>query len=338
VKTPGSVVFAAVATDNQGATSTNSVTITTTGTAPTFTANTNLVLWLKADAGVTTDGSGNVTDWADQSANGNNASAPSAANTPTFIANAVNGRPALHFALELTSYLTMPHSSSLSITGDIASFVVMNPSANNASNYRMIWFQGNGYPSPNGFMMFPGNLPAPSRGNEAALSQDNFVAPQALTPLQYSIMGFSEAGNTIKQYLNGVDNGGPQTGTVVPVDGGYPLFIGSRGDLFSYLRSDLAELMIFNSAVAGADLDAVREYLGNKYGIMIIEKSGPPSLSIDRMGNGTVKISWPVSFSGYILESATNLTTVSWSAVPGVVNNQVTITPVGQTFYRLRLP
>lgn len=344
VKTPGSVVFTAVAIDNLGAKSTNTVTITTTGNPlPGYEAGTNLALWLKADAGVTTNGSGGVTDWADQSGKGNNASAPSAANTPTFINNAVNGRPALHFDLGLTSYLTVPHSSSLSITGDIASFVVMNPSANNASNYRMIWFQGNSYPSPNAFMMFPGNQPTPCRGDEANLIQDLYNAPLVPTPLQYSILGFSMAGNTMKQYLDGVDNGYPQTagagGLTAPVDGGGPLFIGTRGDFYSYLRSDLAELMIFNSAVAGADLDKVREYLGIKYGIVIIEiVSGRPSLSVERLGNGTVRISWPVTFSGYVLESASSLPAVSWSTVPGVVNNQVTVTPVGQKFYRLRLP
>lgn len=58
--------------------------------------NTNLSLWLKADAGITTVG-GNVSAWADQSGNGNNATQGTAANRPAYVTNDLNGNPVLDF-------------------------------------------------------------------------------------------------------------------------------------------------------------------------------------------------------------------------------------------------
>jgi hypothetical protein len=53
-----------------------------------------LSLWLKANAGVTTDGA-NVTVWADQSGNGNNATARTG--NATLVSSVINGNPVLRF-------------------------------------------------------------------------------------------------------------------------------------------------------------------------------------------------------------------------------------------------
>jgi hypothetical protein len=55
-----------------------------------------LQLWLKADAGVTLNGS-TVSAWADQSGNWNDATQATASYQPTFVANALNGKPVLRF-------------------------------------------------------------------------------------------------------------------------------------------------------------------------------------------------------------------------------------------------
>ncbi len=63
---------------------------------------------------------------------------------------------------------------------------------------------------------------------------------------------------------------------------------------------------------------------------------GPPSLNYSR--NGTqLTLFWPPEVTGYTLESADSLTATSWTAVSGVVNNQVTVdASVGNRFFRLR--
>jgi hypothetical protein len=61
-----------------------------------------------------------------------------------------------------------------------------------------------------------------------------------------------------------------------------------------------------------------------------------PTLSAVRSGN-QITISWPASATGFILEVTANLGSPSWTAVPGVVNNSVTV-PIGagNQFYRLK--
>src|ERR1041384_4461189 len=60
--------------------------------AQTLSATNNLSLWLKADAGVTTNASG-ISLWADQSGLGNDATASSAGVEPQWIQNTLNGKP-----------------------------------------------------------------------------------------------------------------------------------------------------------------------------------------------------------------------------------------------------
>jgi len=56
-----------------------------------------LTIWLKADAGITKDGSDRVSNWNDQSGNNNNFAQATSTAKPLFTANAKNGLPAIVF-------------------------------------------------------------------------------------------------------------------------------------------------------------------------------------------------------------------------------------------------
>ena len=92
--------------------------------AQVLTVTNGLQLWLKADAGVSTNAGGAVTQWADQSLNGNNALQAVDASAPLFVANAQNNRPALRFD-GVDDYLDVADSPSIAIVGDISSFFVV---------------------------------------------------------------------------------------------------------------------------------------------------------------------------------------------------------------------
>ena len=68
----------------------------------------------------------------------------------------------------------------------------------------------------------------------------------------------------------------------------------------------------------------------------------PPRLNIRRTANTRVVLSWATNFTGFTLESKTNLNTTVWNVVspaPAVsgTNNVVTNSVSGSTrFYRLR--
>jgi hypothetical protein len=54
---------------------------------------------MSADANVTADGSGNVTNWADRSGRGHDAAQSTTAAQPDFVASGPNGQPTIDFAL-----------------------------------------------------------------------------------------------------------------------------------------------------------------------------------------------------------------------------------------------
>jgi len=339
----GTITLQVTATDNTG----QSNSATSTVNPVTYSASTNLVLWLRADTGVTTTGNGSVTSWTDQSTYGNNAVAgttldgTAAANPPVLIPNAVNGQPAIHFneSSSAVEYLQVANSASLEITGDIASLVVLKEPADAASGYRMVWFQGGGQgnPSPNGLMLAPGGQPAPLRGD--GTNSDVYYGNSNLTPGTYGIISFSQSGATMTQYLNGLTNGTQQsTMAYSDGEGNSLLYIGTRKDFYSLKDADLeiAELMIFNTALTDADLTNVNAYLSAKYNT-VVSPGQYPSVSIVRQG-GSVVLSWPASYVGYTLQGASSPTGV-WAPVGGAQANQATITPSqSQQYYRLVSP
>lgn len=56
-----------------------------------------LQLWVKADAGVTVDGSNNVTQWSDQSGNGNHLAPSGSTRSPRYVNSGINGLPTIEF-------------------------------------------------------------------------------------------------------------------------------------------------------------------------------------------------------------------------------------------------
>ena len=89
---------------------------TLTSFAQTLSVTNGLQLWLKADAGVTTNAAGGVTQWADQSGKNNNAVQADETLAPTFVNNAVTNKPVLRFD-GINDYLEVADSDSVSISG-----------------------------------------------------------------------------------------------------------------------------------------------------------------------------------------------------------------------------
>ena len=85
--------------------------------------------------------------------------------------------------------------------------------------------------------------------------------------------------------------------------------------------------------------ESITESVRNAF---LILSASQPRLNIQRSANTNVVLSWPTDFTGFTLESNTNLNTNTWSVVspaPAVngTNNVVTNTVSGSTrFYRLR--
>ncbi|HKS38643.1 MAG TPA: Ig-like domain-containing protein, partial [Verrucomicrobiae bacterium] len=307
----GNFSLTAVATDNLGVASTSApVAITVSSTQPVpLPSPARLKLWLRADAGVTTNLAGAVTAWSDQSGNFNNAQQSDETAAPLWIANAVTNKPALRFDGN-NDYLSVASSPSIAITGDLSTFFVVR--FDDFASFRAVWAKTeNNLPRPTDYYVAPDSgIPNVLRGGTAGLGNVNAAA--ALPANQYIIAGFDMEGTTARHYIDGQENGfGDITATIT--DSGTPLLVGTRGDLFTKMKGDIAEIIIYDLALSGTDRNAVFSYLAAKYAINI--GTSAPALSATRAGND-ITISWPASATGFELESSDVLSATTCTTVP----------------------
>lgn len=229
-----------------------------------------IALWLKADAGVTADGSGFVTQWNDQSGNGNNAFQPSSDLMPTLVNGALNGHPVLHFD-GVDDYMDVAHTSSLVVRRDVSVFAVA--SFDDFANFNGIIGKtvGNS-PAPLDFYtlsgsgairLYRGNPTGNNGANALVTGTQNPVAAQA-----YIISGIVR-GTNATQYLDGAFKGSARLIAGI-LDAGGPLRVGSRDDLVTKLKGNLAEVILVRGAVSDAERVSITGYLGSKYGISVI--------------------------------------------------------------------
>ena len=287
LESPGSVAFTAVATDNKDATAA-SLPITflaASASAPSLSATNGLQLWLKADSGVTTNAGGGVTLWSDQSGHGNDGAPFDDAGAPLWVDQALNGRPVLRFDGQ-DDYLDVASSPSLAISNDIASFFVVR--FDDFTTYRAVWSKTvNNVPRPNDYYLVPGSgRPLAYRGSD----EDGNVSVAGASGLAtnvFYLLGFNQAGSLFTHQLNGMPFGSGFI-RIQPADGGSPLKIGTRDDFVTRMQGDIAELLIYNSALDAAQMKNVSAYLGAKYGIpTVVPTNTPASITITNPPNAT---------------------------------------------------
>jgi hypothetical protein len=253
-----------------------------------------LVYFVRADSGVVFDSSGSrVAQWLDQTTNSNNAfqyfgvpsygiSGPVARPTT----GSLNGHVSLSFANTTPAcgnFLTAPSTPSLesmmsnSTMYALAQFTVFSPANEIVSK---TW----------------GNLPAPfdwTLGSSVSMQYGNgsanrgaggtagtlFANTPAVITAEISLP--TAVGTTnFNMYVNGNNAGNGVFGGVVQgiQDGGLPLYIGARNDLkTANMKGQIAEILLFNTALSDADRAIVDNYLGIKYFTFAITTDLPAS-------------------------------------------------------------
>lgn len=221
-----------------------------------------LSLWLKSDAGVTLSGS-DVTAWADQSGNGNNASS-SIGTRPTFVSNILNAKPVLRFdgagqKMALTA----------SIGGTEYSIFIVCKNNDNTDGSMFLWS------TDENFGKYIASITSEaynaSAVNKFILSEsdagggegDSIIAWSSTAVNNNYFIGTATQNGGGKAYSNG-SGGTDSLGTFI-ASNTFDL-IGGYG--FGYeLDGDVAEIISYNRAVTTVERQQVEAYLNTKYAI-----------------------------------------------------------------------
>ena len=249
-------------------------------------------LWLRADVGVTLNGSGNVSAWADQSGEGNNMtnlytvyynpSDPLLNNQPSVVLSDTGGG----WMEKSGSPHTLPGGSAARTTYTVAYRDVMSGDPYSDAGWRIIW----GY----------GNYNAPNLGSYDLIVINSVTATTSAT-IDYK--GYTGGGFTVTQNVpfivshsyvgsSTVESNETKLNNAVPTytfpKGLYPGG-GGGGILDTYTSSPtylnigcvpalgfasrhsggVAEIIVFDVAHDEATMSGVNQYLANKYGITI---------------------------------------------------------------------
>ena len=236
------------------------------------TGTSNLVFWVKADAGVLNAGataaanSESVSTWQDQSGYGYNAiTGPT---SPTFVLSnaAFGGLPTLSFSGTAGSnYMFVEDDADeapqLDNTSELAIFYVFNSDDNSNLGGHLSKRDGNN--SQQSYVFFENGGLIQSR-----ISANNDAGVSVSSSTTY-INSLTYSGSQFQHFLNQSSGGTVSTVASIP-NNNSDLHIGTlnAGDTRN-LDGDFAEIIIFRQGLTVAELIVVETYLASKYGISL---------------------------------------------------------------------
>jgi hypothetical protein len=224
----------------------------------------NLSIWLRADAGVITV-SGAVSQWNDQSGNGNNAAQTTATSRP-LLANSLqyNNLPVIRFdgSNDVLVGNTIPNLNSDNLT-----IFVLN-SGNSQTGVVAGLLTVNGL--TNGFSIFRNFSPAAFRvwnNNTVGLTSSSSLQATGYTPRILTIQ--RQVGVQGSMFVNGVSQATTTNATFLSSFTNANYQIG-RAPFYSTLNGDIAEVIVYNRILTSTEQTQVEKYLMDKY--------APPSI------------------------------------------------------------
>lgn len=290
------------------------------------------LLWLNAEAGVTTN-SGNpppVASWADQSGNANNAT-HSTAGAPLLYHNSINSLASVGFAG--SECLTLPSGFSNFSSGATV-FVILKPSSLTAdariidlgtgASGNNINLQISSSGSYVQFSVYNGTS-GTSAQTGAALTAGNFQLLEAiLTP------GSPNAAATC--YLNGTAGSTNSSMNNIPSLTRTDNFLGQASAAGNFLQGNIAELILYSRKLTEAERLATEAYLLQKYQIFLQAPISPvinlPSGTLS--GPSQVTLSTDTNAATYITRDGSTPTSSSepYDGGPITINYTQTIKAV----------
>ncbi len=221
-----------------------------------------LSLWLKAGAGITI--ATGVSNWADQSGNGNDASQGTPANQPIWVDNVINGRPALSFSSHLltTTPITIGIFTIFCVFQSSATgpSLIYEHSADTNSNDGLYLWNTTTYT-----FLVSRNIVTTQSSKDLSL---NWAADNIAKITTHRFDG-THANHTL--HINGIlqtltDALTANPGTTTVTDNFY---IGNRFAPPQPFGGYIAEIIVYNTALSDSERQTVENYLSVKYGISL---------------------------------------------------------------------
>ena len=303
--------------------------------APASTSPSALVAWFKADAITGVANGAGVSLWSDSSGNGDSAIQPLSANQPTYVTGAMNGLPVVRFNAANGSYLWFyrPVQDNFTII-----CVFQSTQGLGSGN---LYYQGAGLVNGEvtgavndfGACLFANGAVCAGTGNPDVAANSgsgyNNGKPHILTFTRTKSSG--QVLLFMDGSLVGVTTGGTQSLTAPN-----QLVLGAQQTLANYLTGDIAEVQIFNAALASSERSSRETALKCKYGLAGSATPAAPTGLTGAAGNREISLNWgltPGATACNLLRStddgatyqpvATGLTTSSYvdtNAVNGQMN------------------
>jgi predicted esterase len=247
----------------------SAATAATAATSPIPTPK--LLLWLRADAGVTKDTANHVVTWADQSGHKIDAGQATPGAQPLFVTDAGNGKPAIRFDGK-QDYLSMP-TGSADFSHGMSLFAVVNPTGNSAWG-RVIDLGDETY----GFGVMRHDNSTNweyfvSNGKWNEVDNDRYTGLTLNSPQLLEVVVAPDGGTALRKSAS------------PPVTASFPLlarmtftqnYLGASPKDKQYWSGDFAEILLYHAALTDADRQQVEHYLLDKYAIQPVTGSTEP--------------------------------------------------------------
>jgi hypothetical protein len=228
-------------------------------------ASANNVLWLDANRGITLAVS-NVTTWADQSGNSNNATPFAATNRPTYITNSVNGYPSLSFD-GTDDELRVADNATLDLT-QWHIFLVVRVALQ--KNFNAWLVKGNDAQENYEILSYSdGNVHNPIFFTDATRSFTSSAAGQ-VTVTEFNIIEYSYSSSVGRDVYKNNQNIITDNNNKTPANNNFELYIGNeRGTTGRYVNGSMAEVIMYNNTLNDAQRIITNNYLAAKYNITL---------------------------------------------------------------------
>lgn len=252
----GTTTVNAIAVESGTASAVTSATLTVDPTIWSLQQGTNPSLWLRADTGVTADGSNNVSSWLDLSGNGNTATQATSDDEPQLLANDYNAFSAV--SLASSKFLDLP-SGFASLSAPNLYFVTKPTNSANS----ILLDLGNGGLSD--------NVQASTDGGSTTFTVNEGSTPgsisasSALSLGQYQLISMSQASGSGSISVNGVSQTTGTLGTPADTTRSENHIGVDYSEAANFYDGNLLEALVFPDGI-GSDL--VETYLITRYQLL----------------------------------------------------------------------